>query len=159
MKKLTHINAEGQPGMVDVSEKSDTARVAVASGKITVGKEIMAQLAADGFNSKKGSIIQTAIIAGTMGVKNTFQTIPFCHQIPISSCKLNIEPQEDCFEIRCSVKTNGKTGVEMEALQGVSVAALTLYDMIKALSHDMEIGHIQLEKKTGGKSDFTRKTS
>ncbi len=155
-QQLSHLNAEGQPSMVDVSAKQDTARVATASGSIKVGADIMAQLADKDFTSKKGSIIQTAIIAGTMSVKNTYNVIPLCHQIPISSCKIHIEPSEDRFLIRCTVKTNGKTGVEMEALHGVSVVALTIYDMVKALSHDMEIGTIQLETKTGGKHDFKR---
>ena len=106
--------------------------------------------------TKKGSITQTAIIAGTMSVKNTFNTIPLCHQIPISSIKFNIIPDDEGFHIECAVKTNGQTGVEMEALHGVSVAALTIYDMCKALTHDMTISEIKLEKKTGGKSNYER---
>lgn len=155
-KQLTHINKEGQPGMVDVSAKANTARVASASGKITLGLEIMQSLASDGYATKKGSIAQTAIIAATMAVKNTYNTIPLCHQIPIASCKVNVDPSEDGFKVSCTVKTNGQTGVEMEALHGVSTAALTIYDMCKALSHDMQISDIQLDKKTGGKSDYER---
>lgn len=155
-KQLTHINKEGQPGMVDVSAKASTVREASASGKISLGVEVMAILAKEGFTTKKGSIAQTAIIAATMAVKNTYNTIPLCHQIPITSCKINIEPNTNGFEITCSVKTNGQTGVEMEALHGVSTAALTIYDMCKALSHDMQIGAIQLDKKSGGKSDYER---
>ncbi len=142
--------------MVDVSEKQITARVATASGRIQLGKEVIAILAKDGFNTKKGSIAQTAIIAGTMAVKNTYNTIPLCHQIPIASCKFDIQPDEEGFGISCTVKTNSQTGVEMEALHGVSVAALTIYDMCKALSHDMVISNIQLDKKTGGKTDYER---
>ncbi len=142
--------------MVDVSNKDESIRIAQASGKLIAGTEIMGQLAASGFNSKKGSILQTAIIAGTMAVKNTYNTIPLCHQLPISSCKFDITPDDEAFNITCTVKTEGKTGVEMEALQGVSVAALTIYDMCKALSHEMTISDIQLEKKSGGKHDFKR---
>lgn len=156
MSELSHINKEGLPEMVDVSHKGESIRIATASGKLIAGKEIMSQLAAHGFNSKKGSILQTAILAGTMAVKNTFNTIPLCHQLPISSCKFNIEPDDTSFHITCSVKTEGKTGVEMEALHGVSVAALTIYDMCKALSHDMTISDIRLEQKSGGKNDFKR---
>lgn len=155
-KKLTHIDKEGIPGMVDVSGKVLSKREAKASGKIILGIEIMKILAVDNFNTKKGSIAQIAIIAGTMAVKNTFNTIPLCHQIPISSCKIKIHPHENGFEIDCTVKTNSQTGVEMEALHGVSTAALTIYDMCKALSHDMVITDIKLEKKTGGKSDYER---
>lgn len=156
MKELSHINEEGLPEMVDVSHKDESIRIATASGKLIAGKAIMAQLAESGFNSKKGSILQTAIIAGTMAVKNTFNTIPLCHQLPISSCKFDIKPDEEAFQIRCRVKTEGKTGVEMEALHGVSVAALTIYDMCKAISHDIQISDIQLEQKSGGKHDFER---
>lgn len=153
-KKLSHLDKDGMPGMVDVSEKKITSREARASGKITVGKNIMESLAADGFNTKKGSIAQIAVIAGTMAVKNTYNVIPLCHQIPISSCKINVTPEIDAFAIDCTVKTNSQTGVEMEALHGVSTAALTIYDMCKALTHDMIISEVRLEKKTGGKSDF-----
>lgn len=155
-KKLSHIDDEGKPGMVDVSHKLTTARVASASGKIEVGTEVMKVLSKDGYQTKKGSIAQIAIIAGTMAVKNTYNTIPLCHQIPISSCKIKIEPNEKGFSISCTVKTMSQTGVEMEALLGVSTAALTIYDMCKALSHDMIIGNIKLEKKTGGKQDYER---
>jgi len=155
-KKLSHLDKDGMPGMVDVSQKDITVRAARASGRITVGREVMKALTADGFATKKGSIIQIAVIAGTMAVKNTYNTIPLCHQIPISSCKIEIKPSDTAFEILCIVKSNGQTGVEMEALHGVSTAALTIYDMCKALTHDMVISDIQLDKKTGGKSDYER---
>lgn len=156
MKKLSHIDAQGLPGMVDVSAKASTERLAVAKGKITLSKEIMSSLSKEGFNTKKGSIVQIAIIAATMAVKNTFNTIPLCHQIPISSCKVHVLPVNDGFEIECRVKTIGQTGVEMEALHGVSIAALTIYDMCKAISHEMTIEAIQLINKTGGKSDYVK---
>ena len=153
-KKLSHLDKDGMPGMVDVSNKATTSRVAKASGRIVIGEEIMKILAVDGFNTKKGSIAQIAVIAGTMAVKNTYNTIPLCHQIPISSCKINITPEDNGFLIDCSVKTNSQTGVEMEALHGVSTAALTIYDMCKALTHEMVISDIRLDKKTGGKNDY-----
>lgn len=154
--KFTHLDKDGAPGMVDVSAKATTVRIATASAKVLLPTEVMQALQENGFESKKGSITQTAIIAATMAVKNTFNTIPLCHQIPISSCKVNIEPIESTLHITCKVKTNGQTGVEMEALHGVSVAALTIYDMCKAMSHDILISDIQLDQKSGGKSDYER---
>jgi len=156
MKELSHLDKDGMPGMVDVSEKPVTYRVASASGYITVGLEVMKNLVQSGYETKKGSIAQIAIIAGTMAVKNTYNTIPLCHQIPISSCKIKVEPQSIGFHISCIVKTNSQTGVEMEALHGVSTAALTIYDMCKALSHKMVIHDIQLDKKSGGKNNYER---
>jgi len=155
-KLLSHINKDGVPGMVDVSEKATTARVAVAEGRINLGADIMASLSEQGFNTKKGSIAQTAIIAATMAVKNTYNTIPLCHHIPITGCKIEVNPDANGFGIQAAVKTVGQTGVEMEALHGVSVACLTIYDMCKALSHDMEITDIMLTKKSGGKNDYKR---
>jgi len=159
MKDLTHIDKNGLPGMVDVSAKKVTHRVAEASGELLIEKELMDKLVEQGFETSKGSILQTAIIAGTMAVKKTYGTIPFCHQIPIGSCKIKIETKEDRFLIVCKVKTNSNTGVEMEALHGVSVAALAIYDMCKAWSQNMTITNIRLEQKQGGKNDFERKTS
>lgn len=155
-KELTHIDENDLPGMVDVTHKSDTERIAIASGSILIPEEYMEQFRAGDFTTKKGSIIQTAIIAGTMAVKKTYEVIPFCHQIPISSCRIEIEAKADRFEISCRVKTYGKTGVEMEALQGVSTAALAIYDMCKALTHEMTITDVQLLSKSGGKSDYVK---
>lgn len=155
-KELSHIDEKGDPGMVDVSHKKTTQRIATASGKIILGSDIMNQLREDGFSTKKGSIAQTAIIAATMAVKNTFNTIPLCHQIPITSCKIMVDPVEDGFDLKCIVKTVGQTGVEMEALHGVSVAGLTIYDMCKAIGHNMQITNIQLDQKSGGKNDYKR---
>lgn len=158
-KDLTHIDKDGMPGMVDVSAKKVTHRIAEASGELIIEKELMDRLVEQGFETSKGSIIQTAIIAGTMAVKKTYETIPFCHQIPISSCKIKIETSADRFLIKCMVKTNSNTGVEMEALHGVSVSALAIYDMCKAWSQNMTISNIRLEQKQGGKNDFQRQTS
>ena len=156
--KLSHVDEKGLPGMVDVSHKSASLRTAEATGQIDLGKSVMGHLRQENFNSTKGSIIQSAIIAATMAVKNTFNTIPFCHQIPITSIKVEIDPDDTSFNIICTVKTISNTGVEMEALHGVSIAALTIYDMCKALTHDMVIKNISLKSKSGGKNDYKRKT-
>ncbi|MFT6337397.1 MAG: cyclic pyranopterin phosphate synthase [Halioglobus sp.] len=155
-KELSHIDEKGNPRMVDVSHKKTSERLASASGKVVMSDDIINKLREDGYSTKKGSIPQTAIIAATMGVKNTYNTIPLCHQIPITSCRVAVEPTDYGFKIKCTVKTIGQTGVEMEALHGVSVAALTVYDMCKALGHEMYITDIQLDQKSGGKNDFKR---
>jgi cyclic pyranopterin phosphate synthase len=159
MDKPSHIDEKGLPGMVDVAPKKETTRIAVASGIVRLGNTLMAELAEQGYVNHKGPIIQTAIIAGTMAVKNTSNTIPLCHNIPISSIRISIETDKEGFIIKCRVKCTGKTGVEMEALHGVTISALTIYDMCKAMSHDILIADIVLESKTGGKSDYERKTS
>lgn len=151
---LTHLDDQGLPGMVDVSQKPPTLRRATATGRVLLPQAARATLAAQDFATPKGSIAQTAIIAATMAVKQTHLTIPLCHQLPVSSCKVAIQPTDLGFDITCSVKTQGPTGVEMEALHGVSVAALTIYDMCKALTHDITITDIQLTHKSGGKSDY-----
>ena len=156
-KEFTHLTEEGAPGMVDVSHKMETTRIATASGKVIIPADVLKDLRAIDFNTGKGSIVQTAIIAATMAIKNTYNTIPLCHQIPISSIKVFINDVDDGFAISCRVKSKGITGVEMEALHGVSVAGLTIYDMCKAKSHDIKITDIQLDSKTGGKSDYERK--
>lgn len=159
-KKLSHLDAEGNPSMVDVSGKVLTARMARAEIRVFLGPEILKQLTDQQFATKKGSVIHTAIIAATMAVKRTHELIPLCHSLPVSSCKTHIEAEGEAhLRIVCTVKTNAPTGVEMEALHGASVAALTIYDMCKALSHDIIIQDLQLMEKTGGKNDFKRQTS
>lgn len=155
-KKLSHIDEAGNASMVDVSEKSISERTAMATGKVFFPVDVFAKLSSDDFLGKKGSIIQTAVIAGIQGVKKTSELIPLCHQINLTKINVDIQPQKGGLKISCTVKCNGKTGVEMEALTGVSVAALTVYDMCKALSHDIKISEIQLDQKTGGKNDFNR---
>ncbi|MBQ4915733.1 cyclic pyranopterin monophosphate synthase MoaC [Maribacter sp. MMG018] len=155
-EKLSHINEDGNAAMVDVSEKIPTTRVAVATGKVKFPSHIFEILAQQDFLGKKGSIVQTAVIAGIQGVKKTSELIPLCHQINLSKIDVDITPGVNEFKITCTVKCNGKTGVEMEALTGVSVAALTIYDMCKALTHDILISGVQLEQKSGGKNDFKR---
>lgn len=158
---LTHLDKTGKPGMVDVSGKDTTARVATASASVILGPAVGKALAEANYENHKGSIFQTAIIAGTMAVKQTWSVIPLCHAIPVSGCKISVDPSDDgtTLHLRCRVKTTAPTGVEMEALHGVSVAALTIYDMCKALSHDIRITDVQLESKTGGKSDFHREAT
>lgn len=130
--------------------------MAIATGQVIFPKEVFEILKAQDFLGKKGSILQTAIIAGIQGVKKTSELIPLCHQINLSKVHIDIKPQDNTLYITCKVKCTERTGVEMEALTGVSVSALTIYDMCKALSHDITISNIQLEHKSGGKNDFNR---
>ena len=148
---FTHVR-DGQPSMVDITEKPANKRTAVAEAWMTLGADIMGRLENGDLNGPKGPVFQTAIIAGTMAVKKTSELIPFCHPLPVEACDFEILPQEGRIAIRCAVTTTGKTGVEMEAITGVSVAALTVYDMCKALNKGIVIGEIKLLSKTGGKS-------
>jgi len=155
MSDFTHIDQNNQPGMVDVSSKDITRRTATAQSLVDVGPEVMALLSDGEIQSKKGPVFHTAIIAGTMAAKKTSDLIPFCHPLPLHSCKFTIEPQSDnIICIQCTCVTTGKTGIEMEALAGASGAALTLYDMCKAVSKEMRILETKLLTKTGGKSDY-----
>src|SRR5690242_5506073 len=149
---LTHVDHKGKPTMVDVSQKSVTYRSAKAQARVRFPPEVARRFRAAGFKSKKGSVFDVAIVAGTMAVKKTWDIIPFCHQLSVESCKLEIEMNDDVVFVHCEVGVEAKTGVEMEALHGASVAALTVYDMCKALSHDIEIESIKLLQKSGGKS-------
>lgn len=142
--------------MVDVSAKAVSARVAKAEATVFLGKEIMSQMTGDELITKKGPVFQTAIIAGVMAAKRTHELIPFCHPLGLEDVQVSIEAKDERALIRTLAKVTGKTGVEMEALTAASVAALTIYDMCKALSHDIVIECIQLREKTGGKSDFHR---
>jgi cyclic pyranopterin phosphate synthase len=155
-KKLSHISPTGMPAMVDVSEKKSTLRTARASAIINVGKEILALLSDNEIVLKKGPVFQTAIIAGVMGAKRTSDLIPLCHPIGLDDCQVNILVKGGKVVIETSATTVGKTGVEMEALTAASVAALTVYDMCKAMSHGIVIESVKLLEKTGGKSDFIR---
>ncbi|NNE77042.1 MAG: cyclic pyranopterin monophosphate synthase MoaC [Pricia sp.] len=152
--KLSHIDASGNASMVDVSDKKISEREAEASGRVEFPSDVFETLASQDFLGKKGSIIQTAVIAGIQAVKKTSDLIPLCHQINLSKVQIDILPKANTLEIQCKVKCNERTGVEMEALTGVSVCALTIYDMCKALSHDIKITEIQLQQKTGGKNDY-----
>ncbi|GAB3354580.1 cyclic pyranopterin monophosphate synthase MoaC [Lysobacter tyrosinilyticus] len=141
--------------MVDVSGKAVTAREAIAECRVRFPQDVAVQLRGSGLKSAKGGIVETAIIAGTMAVKRTHELIPFCHPLPIDGCRIAIEwSGERDLLIECAVKTTHRTGVEMEALTGATVAALTVYDMCKALSHSIVIGPAKLRGKRGGRRDF-----
>ncbi len=156
-KQITHVDSEGHPGMVDVSDKLVTAREAVAETFVVFPKAVAMELVKSKMATKKGAIIDTAIVAGTMAVKRTDELIPFCHALPIDAIKIVIDWHDSqSLRIGCAVKTQHRTGVEMEALMGASIAALTIYDMCKALSHDIEIGPTRLIEKRGGKKDVKR---
>ena len=155
MPALSHIDADGRARMVDVSDKAVTAREAVAEGRIRMAPETLA-LALSGAG-KKGEVIATAEIAGVMAAKRTSDLIPLCHPLALTSIKVAITPIEDGLAVSARVKTSGQTGVEMEALIAVSVACLTLYDMLKAADKAMTIDAIRLVEKSGGASgDFRR---
>jgi len=141
--------------MVDIADKAVTKRSATASCEVKLGDEIM-ELFTDGeLNTKKGPVFHTAIIAGIMGAKNTANIIPLCHPLPLTHINIDIQPMNSTsLSVECTVETKSKTGVEMEALNGASTAALTLYDMCKAMNKAIEILDLKLMKKTGGKSDF-----
>jgi cyclic pyranopterin phosphate synthase len=153
-KKLTHIDDAGRPAMVDVSGKESTAREAVAECRVKFPSAVAAALRKAGMATAKGAVVDTAIIAGTMAVKRTHELIPFCHPLPIEGCRFDVAWSGDAvLRIECAVKTTHRTGVEMEALTGATVAALTVYDMCKALSHALVIGPARLLAKRGGKRD------
>jgi cyclic pyranopterin phosphate synthase len=153
-QNFTHVR-EGQPTMVDITGKSANRRTAVAEARMELGAEIIARFQNNDLQGPKGPVFQTAIIAGTMAVKKTSELIPFCHPLPVENCEFQIIPNETGVAIRCEVSTTGKTGVEMEAMTGASVAALTVYDMCKAMNKAIRIHDLRLISKTGGKSgDF-----
>lgn len=155
-KELTHIAKDGSVRMVDVSDKDGTERIAIATSNVKFPEEVYSVLKENGFNTKKGSLAQTAILAGIGAVKRTSDLIPLCHNIPITKVDVVVDSEVNPIQITCTVKTIGRTGVEMEALTGASVAGLCIYDMCKALSHNIIIGPTQLTEKTGGKRDFKR---
>lgn len=148
--KLTHINSQGRARMVDVSEKKNTDRIAVAFGKICMKKETLEKI--QNQEIKKGDVLGVAQVAAIMAAKKTFETIPMCHPIPLTGADVDFQPVTDGIEIRMTVRTTGKTGVEMEALNGVSAAALTIYDMCKSIDRAMWIENICLLEKDGGRS-------
>ena len=153
---FSHLDANHRPAMVDVSGKTATQRTATAESRVRFPPAVAAALRASGLNSPKGPVFDTAIVAGVMGAKRTHELIPFCHPLGIENCQVAIELIDDCAIIRCTVTVHHKTGVEMEALTGASIAALTVYDMCKALSHDIVIGDTRLVAKQGGKHDYAK---
>ena len=154
---LTHLDSSDRPSMVDVGAKEVTHRIATAEARVRLPREVAAALRKSGHRTKKGPVFDTAIVAGVMAAKRTHELIPFCHPLGLENCKVEIEDQRGGeIVIRCQVSIHHRTGVEMEALTGASVAALTIYDMCKALSHDIEITGVRLLEKSGGKRDFKR---
>ena len=155
--KLTHIDASGNPAMVDVGDKNVTRRTAQARSVVSLPAPVVQALKDGEIQSKKGPVFHTAIIAGTMAAKKTAELIPFCHALGLENCKIEISVNDSNEAvIDCVVSITAKTGVEMEALTGASVAALTIYDMCKALSHDIVIRETRLISKQGGKHDFRK---
>jgi cyclic pyranopterin phosphate synthase len=152
---FSHISDDNQPTMVDVGDKTVTHRSATAESRVVLTDAVLALLSDGDIKSKKGPVFQTAIIAGTMAAKRTHDLIPFCHPLPLENCKLVVEVN-DAGEavVTCTVSVHHKTGVEMEALTAASVAALTIYDMCKAVTKDMVIRETRLLEKRGGKSDY-----
>ena len=155
--KLTHIDSAGQATMVDVTTKAATTRSATAQSIVYLPDEVLAQLVGGDVRTKKGSVFQVAIIAGIMAAKKTGELIPLCHPLGLDNCNISIRLNEQHEAVvTCTAVITAKTGVEMEALVGASLAALTIYDMCKALSHDIVIRETKLIEKTGGKRDFKR---
>jgi len=152
---LSHVDEAGRPSMVDVTAKQPTLRVATACARIRFPPEAFAALAASGFETAKGPVIATAVVAGTMAAKRTHELIPFCHPLGLERCDVEIAPAgADTLEVRCTAAVHHRTGVEMEALTGATIAALAVYDMCKSLSHGIVIEETRLLEKSGGKSDF-----
>jgi cyclic pyranopterin phosphate synthase len=149
---ITHLDENNRPKMVDVSNKDITTRIAIASGEIYMSKEAFESIKVN--NNKKGPVLQTAVISSIMGAKKTGELIPMCHPLLLSSINCNVLEDSESFSLKLivEVKIDGKTGVEMEALTGVSIGLLTIYDMLKAIDKSMVIKNIQLESKLGGKS-------
>ncbi len=154
MGKLSHVDDANRPTMVDVGDKTATDRTATARSIVRLPAQVVAALVGEEIETKKGPVFATAIIAGVMAAKKTHELIPFCHPLGLDNCKISINVDADQAVIDCTCRVHHKTGVEMEALTGASVAALTIYDMCKALSHDIVIGETRLISKTGGKQDF-----
>ena len=149
---LTHLTARNQPTMVDVGDKEITRRVATAEARIRLPRAVLLALRKSGHRTKKGPIFDTAIIAGVMAAKRTSELIPFCHPLSLDNCKLDVSPAPGGIRILCTASVQGRTGVEMEALTGATVAALTVYDMCKSVDRGMVISDVRLLHKSGGKS-------
>lgn len=148
--ELSHLNAKGEANMVDVSNKEISVRIATASGKVTMNREVLSTISSG--DNPKGDVLATARIAGIMGAKKCSELIPLCHPIALHKVELDLKIQSDGVSILATVKTADRTGVEMEALTAVSVAALTLIDMVKAMDPHAAIKEVQVESKSGGKT-------
>jgi cyclic pyranopterin phosphate synthase len=156
MGEFSHLDEQGLATMVDISEKKVSQRSAMARSIVVLPAEVSDKLIDGDFQTKKGSVFQTAIIAGIMAAKKTGELIPLCHPLGLDNCKIDIHISQHELVIDCTAAVTSKTGVEMEALVGASIAALTVYDMCKALSHDIVIKEIKLKEKTGGRHDYKR---
>jgi cyclic pyranopterin phosphate synthase len=156
MSKFSHVDDQNRPAMVDVGDKQATERLAHARSVVNLPPEVLAELEGDEISTRKGPVFATAVIAGVMAAKRTHELIPFCHPLGLESCKISIDVEADRAIIDCRCRVHHKTGVEMEALTGAAVAALTIYDMCKALSKDIVIGETRLMSKSGGKEDYSR---
>ncbi len=155
MSNFTHINKDNNPKMVDVSAKKTTKRTAIAKATLFLGKEIFSQFTNDELITKKGPVFQTAIIAGIQGVKKTSELIPMCHPLLINGVDIDIKiVDSETIDVFCKVTIEGKTGVEMEALTGVNITCLTIYELCKSISQEIVIKEVRLLEKTGGKSDI-----
>ncbi len=154
MGKLSHIDSQNRPAMVDVGDKKATDRTAHARTLVRLPEAVAALVSGDEITTRKGPVFATAIVAGVMAAKRTHELIPFCHPLGLEDCKVGIELRDGDVVIDCRCRVHHKTGVEMEALTGASVAALTVYDMLKAVSHDIVIGETRLISKSGGKQDY-----
>ena len=155
MSNFSHLNEKNNPKMVNVSDKKTTKRTAIAKATMFLGEEIISHFNNDELITKKGPVFQTAIIAGIQGVKKTSEIIPMCHPLLINGVDINIHViNSEHLEVLCEVIIEGKTGVEMEALTGVNITCLTIYDMCKSISQDIIIKEVKLLEKTGGKSDI-----
>ena len=151
---FTHIDQENNPTMVDISSKLSSTRSARAKTEVQLPPQVCQHFKKGEIHSPKGPVFQTAIIAGTMALKKTDQLIPFCHKIDVEACRITIAMEGECAVVECFAKAQGKTGVEMEALVGAQVAALTIYDMCKSFGYKIEIGRCRLLEKKGGKNDY-----
>jgi cyclic pyranopterin monophosphate synthase len=156
MSEFSHLNEQGLAAMVDISEKEVSQRLAVARSIVVLPDEVLNKLIDGDIQTKKGAVFQIAIIAGIMAAKKTGELIPLCHPLGLDNCTIDIRIQKQELVIDCTATITAKTGVEMEALVGASIAALTVYDMCKALSHDIIIKEIKLVEKTGGRHDYKR---
>jgi len=156
MSEFSHLNEQGLAAMVDISDKKVSQRSAMARSIVVLPPEVLDKLMDGDIQTKKGSVFQTAIIAGIMAAKKTGELIPLCHPLGLDNCKIDIHVSQHELVIDCTATITSKTGVEMEALVGASIAALTVYDMCKALSHDIIIKETKLMEKTGGRHDFKR---
>jgi cyclic pyranopterin monophosphate synthase len=155
--RLSHLDAGNRPTMVDVGAKEVTQRIAEAQAHVRLPPAVARALRASGHRTAKGPVFDTAILAGVMAAKRTHELIPFCHPLPLESCRIEIAQRgAGVIAVHCRVSVHHRTGVEMEALTGAAVAALTIYDMCKALSHDIEVTDVRLLEKSGGRSRYRR---